>query len=129
MKSINDYRSPKYATIDDEKISEGVYQTKDGYVTSLSFEIEPDLGEGVSSNQLSQYPLEAILDDYNVYISDFYPEMNRSNSLLTYLEFASVDIDDVMKLRKLINYRVVCKSVVVKGEGFLELVINREGNL
>lgn len=45
-------------------------------MTSLSFEQEPEYGEGESSADISQYPLEDILDRYYVAVEDFYGEIN-----------------------------------------------------
>lgn len=126
LKSIKDYQAPKYATPGYEKIAEGIYRTEGQYVTSLSFQIEPDFGEGASASQLAQYPLEVILDEYNVYISDFYPELNTSTSLQVYLEFAGVNVEDIKGVLKLVNHRVICQTFAVNGEECLELLIDKE---
>ena len=76
------------------------------YVTSLTFELEPELGDGPNSRQLAQYPLEDLLDYSKVYISDTYEELNTANSRQCYLEFASEDIKDVRKLRGIISKHV-----------------------
>lgn len=127
MKAIRYYQAPKYGTVGYEKVVEGVYRTEGRYVTSLSLQIEPDFGEGKSANHLAQYPLEIILDDYNIYISDFYSELNTLRSLRVYLEFSAVILEDIQGLLKLINHRVIYQTFAVNGEGFFELVIEEEG--
>lgn len=134
MKNIKNYSTEKYKNneiytfVEDgiylfkntyDSIKEGMYvygnmQTSnvepDYYVTSLSFEQEPFLGEGKSSQEISQYPLEDILDRFYVHISDFYKKNNEESTSLCYLEFASEDIESIKKLRSIINKQVYNKE-------------------
>lgn len=103
MKDIRSFDAPKYGGAAYELVEEGIYKTEDGgetiYVTSLSFVQEPELGEGANAAEISQYPLEEILDGFMCYISDFYSELNTADSQTCYQEFASGDIEDIQELR------------------------------
>jgi len=129
MKNIKPFEAEKYAT---EKtgelfkkplyalVEEGIYQRQDDeglYVTSLSFEQEPELGED------SQYPLEDVLDKFYCHVSDFYEELNAGKSAICYREFASPDLDDVRKLRSLIGKHVYNKDREEGGQTYVDLVI------
>lgn len=110
MKQIENYQAEKYQTSSYEEVEVGIYQTKDEggeliYVTSLSFVQEPDLGEG-SGEDISQYPLEDVLDEFYCYISDFYTDKNTADTEKNYLEFASPDLEDIQKLRSIIGKHV-----------------------
>jgi len=73
------------------------------FVTSIVFEPEPELGENDPSNPLvSQYPLCDILDEYMVYCWDDYKTENEQDKVNSYVEFASPDINDIIKLREAI---------------------------
>ena len=104
MKQIQDYPAEKYQHGGYTPIEEGIYQTEKGmYVTSLSFVQEPELGEG-SGSEISQYPLEDVLDRFFCHISDFYEELNTGETC--YLEFAAPDAEDVRRLRTIIGKHV-----------------------
>ncbi|HCD3015104.1 TPA: hypothetical protein NBM48_000099 [Corynebacterium striatum] len=76
MKNFRVYTPEKYSTPDYIKVEENIYQQAPDreYVTSLSFEQEPELGEGDSPQDISQYPLEDILEEFEVQIEDFYED-------------------------------------------------------
>ncbi len=84
MKNFKNYASQKYATSDFQKIEKGIYKTKlpygnyldyntDVFVTSLSFEVEPDCygEEDASPRNLTQVPIEGILDEFNLFVTEF----------------------------------------------------------
>ncbi|MDE6728595.1 MAG: hypothetical protein K2J80_11760 [Oscillospiraceae bacterium] len=116
MKDIKSFDAPKYGGSAYELAEDGIYKTEDNgesiyndktiYVTTLSFVQEPEFGEGTNAAEISQYPLEALLDDFLCYVSDFYPELNTTDSQVCYQEFASPDIEDVRKLRSIIGKHV-----------------------
>ena len=137
MKNISNYNAEKYKVgYDGSNYNEGsVYnykQVKDGiysmfddwegndfYVTSFSFGQESDLDEGDSPKNISQYPLEDILDKYGVWVSDHYEDINNNSDKLCYLEFASHELKDIESLRELIG-----KHVYSKTEGdYVKLII------
>ncbi len=80
------------------------------YVTSFIFEQEPEFGEGKSPLDISQFPLEDILDHFGVYVSDFYYDLNGSSQKECYQEFGSSKIDNLKELRKIIGKHVYVKD-------------------
>ena len=131
MKNFQNYTPEKYSTSEYTKIEEGIYKTKDPYenssedcyVTSLSFEQEPDMPgeEGGSPQYITQTPLEDLLDEFFVYVSDFYEDLNATSEITCYQEFCSSDIEDIRKLRTVIGKRVYAK--LIDDNGYYELVI------
>lgn len=115
VKHIQNYQAEKYAnSVAYEKVEEGIYKFVEDdevlYVTSLSFEQEPEFEEGSSADDISQYPLEDILDKFFCHIRDFYEGLNKAGSNTCYLEFASLDINDVKELRSIIGKHVYNKE-------------------
>lgn len=123
MKQIQNYSPAKYATTTYIQIDEGIYATEGVYSTSLCFLQEPELGEGTSAADISQYPLEDILDRYLVYISDFYPELNVPASQMCYLEFASSCLNDIKQLRGLIGKHVYNQTRDSTDGSTVELIV------
>ena len=123
MKEIQNYDDPKYTGDAYSKVENGIYETKEDndceYVTSLSFIQEAELEEGTNASEISQYPLEDLLDKFSCYISDFYEDLNTADSLICHLEFASPDLEDVKKLRSIIGKHVYNKEI----DGYLKLII------
>ncbi len=113
MKNIKNYDAEKYSSDKYKPVGDGIYEYHDGnekiYVTSLQFEQEPELYEGDDSSDISQYPLEDILDEFTCYISDFYDELNDGTSNVCYQEFASTVSDDLKNLRGIIGKHVYNK--------------------
>ena len=68
------------------------------YFTSLSFEQEPELGEGETPADISQEPLEGILDMFRLCITDFYDELNEKSTCTCYQEFGGRDVDAIREL-------------------------------
>ncbi len=88
---------------------------EDIYVTSLSFEMEPDQygEEGGCPQDITQIPFEDILDHYSVYVTGFYGELNQASALTCYQEFGSSSIQDIRNLRTLAGkrfYAVPCNG-------------------
>ena len=148
MKNISNYKAQKYEKNERYSfIEEGIYLFKnmydsvnngmyvygnmtssdiqpDYYVTSLSFEQEPELGEGASPKRISQWPLEDILDEFLVHVSDFYEEENDKSEKLCYQEFGSPDIEDIKKIREIIGKHVYNKDYVAdNGKTYSKLII------
>lgn len=136
MKNIQNYDAEKYTKTGllsvfkksvYKKLETGIYEHKEDdeilYVTSLSFEQEPEYEEGEFADDISQYPLEDILDKFLCHISDFYEDLNVSGSKTCYLEFAAMDIEDIKELRTIIAKHVYNKDVEEDGEIYSELVI------
>lgn len=136
MKNIKNYDAEKYRKAGGlsffkkqkyREIEQGIYAYKEKdeilYVTSLSFEQEPEFAEGESAEEISQYPLEDILDKFYCHISDFYEALNEAGSQICYLEFAAPDLEDVKKLRSIIGKHVYNKEYEEAGETYAKLVI------
>ena len=68
MKNFQNFTPEKYAASDFQKVSDGIYKTKSPYgsgdifVTSLTFEMEPERygEEDASPRNLTQVPIEGI---------------------------------------------------------------------
>ena len=110
MRNIQNYKAEKYSTSFYTEVEPGIFACADGFVTSLCFEQEPELEEGASAADISQYPLEDVLDRFYVYVSDFYDELNERGSHTCYLEFCGEDIEDVRRLRSVIGKHVFNKA-------------------
>lgn len=123
MKNISSFNAPKYLLSNYIDQSDNIFKINDEYVTSLIFQQEPDLGEGTSSLNISQYPLEDILDQFSVYVSDFYKELNTKGASMCYLEFSSTDIEDIRMLRSIIGKHVYNKTIFEGSKSFVKLVI------
>nr|WP_325216385.1 hypothetical protein [uncultured Oscillibacter sp.] len=118
MKNFQNYTPEKYAGPEYQKVEDGIYLGKNPYwrpgfgqeriyVTSLSFEMEPDCygEEGGGPQDITQIPFENILDDYSVYVTDFYDGLNQASAQTCYQEFGSDSLEDIRNLRTLIGKR------------------------
>ena len=123
MKNIKVYESDKYMETSFRKVDEGIYERDGEFVTSITFEQESDKGEGKDSTDISQYPLEDVLDKYNVYISDFYEDLNDGSSNICYLEISGEDLDDVKAFHEIIGKHVFNREIEENGEIVVDLVI------
>lgn len=68
----------KYSASEYIHVSDGIFSYQGEYVTALSFEQEPELGEGGNAAEISQYPLEDLLDRfsqcmYPIFLKDTIP--------------------------------------------------------
>ena len=129
MKNIKIYRAEKYDSDKYEEIKENIYKTydsflnQDAYVTSLSFEQEPEYEEGSDSGNISQYPLEDILDKFYVAVEDFYTELNDGSSNVCYLEFTGSSVEDVEKLLQIVGKHVYNGNIEKDGKTYITLLI------
>ena len=116
MKNFQSYRASKYS--DTQKFTEvedGIYKTKDPYgitggdvyVTSLTFEHEPEcmFEDEASPQYIPQLPFECLLDEFGVYVTDFYDKENADSEVVCYQEFGSSKLEDIRKLRTMIGKR------------------------
>ena len=133
VRNFQNYTPEKYAGSEYRLVEDGIYLGKNPYwrpgfgqeeifVTSLSFEMEPDCygEEGGCPQDITQIPFESILDDYSVYVTDFYDELNQSSALTCYEEFGSGSVQDIRNLRSLIGkrfYAVPCEKDDPEGDG------------
>lgn len=133
MKNFQSYIPEKYSGSNYRKVEEGIYRTKSPYdedeifVTSLSFETEPECygEEDASPQNITQVPLEDILDRFYVYITDFYKELNAESKTVCYQEFGSDSLEDIQKLRTIIGKRFYAVSHIdgKTGEEFYKTVL------
>lgn len=133
MKNFQNFTPQKYMTSDFQKISDGIYKTKSPYdsndifVTSLTFEMEPECygEENASPNNLTQIPIEGILDEFNLFVTDFYEQLNQSSEIICYQEFGSLDLEDIKNLRTLIGKRFYAVPYTGEdGEEYYNMVKN-----
>ena len=132
MKNFQNFTPQKYMTSDFQKISDGIYKTKSPYgsedifVTSLTFEMEPECygEEDASPRNLTQVPIEGILDEFNLFVTDFYDQLNENSEATCYQEFGSFDLEDIKKLRTLIGKRFYAVPYTDEdGEEYYNMVI------
>lgn len=133
MKNFRNYMPEKYSQPDYLKVEEGIYQTKaphdNGlvYVTSLAFEMEPECygEEDASPKNLPQVPIEGILDEFFVFVTDFYEQLNETSQTVCYQEFGSFDLADIRNLRMLIGKRFYAVSYIDEkdGEEYYKMVV------
>ncbi len=132
MKNFKSYTPEKYMTSDFEQIEEGIYKTKSPYdtgdqdifVASLAFEMEPECygEEDASPRNLTQVPIEGILDEFNLFVTDFYEQLNETSETICYQEFGSFDLENIQKLRTLIGKRFYAVPYLEDGEEYYEMV-------
>lgn len=132
MKNFQNFTPQKYMTSDFQKISDGIYKIKSPYdsndifVTSLTFEMEPECygEENASPSNLTQIPIEGILDEFNLFVTDFYEPLNQSSEIICYQEFGSLDLEDIKNLRTLIGKRFYAVPYTGEdGEEYYNMVI------
>lgn len=132
MKNFQNFTPQKYMTSDFQKISDGIYKTKSPYdsndifVTSLTFEMEPECygEENASPSNLTQIPIEGILYEFNLFVTDFYEQLNQSSEIICYQEFGSLDLEDIKNLRTLIGKRFYAAPYTGEdGEEYYNMVI------
>lgn len=123
MKKIQNYNATKYMNGGYSFVEDGIYKIEVDeetlYVTSLTFMQEVELDEGKDASEISQYPLEDLLDKFYCHISDFYENLNLAQSQNCYLEFASPDLEDIKQLRSIIGKHVYNKEI----DGYVKLII------
>lgn len=120
MKDIKSYNAPKYSGANYTTVEDGIFKNAEGdFVTSLSFVQELEFGEGGNAAEISQYPLEELLDEFGCWVSDFYEDLNTEDSTVCYQEFASGTPEEIKNLRSIIDKHVYMKS----SESFVKLCI------
>jgi len=121
IKSCTDLE--KYSASDYTPVSDGIYSHQGEYVTTLSFEQEPELGEGENAAEISQYPLEDLLDRFMVYVSDYFEEYNVPGNATCLLEFSGDSEEDIAELRTIIGRHVYNRERVSEGRTYVDLII------
>ncbi len=119
MRDIRFFNSPNYKKKNYREVEKAIFQFDSLYLTSISFQQEPDLGEGTSAKDISQYPLEDILDETGTFVHDFYNNLNTEESDVCFLELASTRIENIRALLNLIGKHVYNRE----DNGSVELII------
>ncbi|NBI66416.1 hypothetical protein D1646_06235 [Pseudoflavonifractor sp. 60] len=123
MKNIVPYTPLKYQTNPYTKIAPNIYQMGELFVTSIAFEQEPLLGEGTSGADISQYPLEDLLEQFLVHVTDFYPEKNTSDSTTCYIEIGGRKIDYIKDFLSVVGKHIFCKTFYEDGVEYAKLIL------
>ena len=129
MKNIQIYKAEKYSTDEYVEVKANIYKTydsfmeSDAYVTSLSFEQEPEFEEGADSSDISQYPLEDVLDKFYVAVNDFYENLNDGSGNTCYLEFSGASIENIENLLQIVGKHVYNGEEEMDGEIYIKLII------
>ncbi|MDR2870123.1 MAG: hypothetical protein LBV04_06720 [Deferribacteraceae bacterium] len=128
MKNFKNYAAEKYSDkAKFEEIEQGIYktlnpyegyETEEIYVTSLSFEQEPELPgeEGGSPRNITQTPFESLLDEFSVYVTDFYDAINEKSEITCYQEFGSDELEDIKNLRSMIGKRIYAETYMEEAD-------------
>lgn len=128
MKNFRNYTPEKYARGGYREIGEGIYQTRiplpfggerDVFVTSLSFEMEPERygEEDASPGNLPQIPIEGLLDEFHLFVTDFYEALNEASETVCHQEFGSFGLEDIQRLRALIGKRFYAVPYIGERDG------------
>lgn len=127
MKNIAYHPAEKYRDAAQyAEVADGIHRTQDDeglYVTSLSFELEPEAGEGENAETMDPDLIEDICDKFFVHVADFYDDLNSADSPTCYLEFGGTEQSDIEGVRSLIGKRAYHRSETRDGATYLELVI------
>ena len=135
MKNFKNFTPNKYNSSRYQKVKDGIYATKNPsdlnnkeeiiYVSSLVFEHEPELyGESEGSPQnIAQIPFEALLDEFCLFATDFYDELNGMSSSFCYMELGSGELENIQKLQSVIGKRVYAKPFTDSGKEYYNLII------
>ena len=105
MQNITLADSRKYSEDRYEKVEDGIFLDREEdddseYRMTLSYEM---LNESEDNN--GQYPLEDLLDEYMLYVSDMYEDENDDDSNIFKYEFAG-ELDDLKEMKKIIGKKV-----------------------
>ena len=81
--------------------------------------MEPDQygEEGGSPRDITQIPFEDLLDEFHLFVSDFYDDLNETSEQICYQEFASFDLEDIQKLRTMIGKRFYAVPYIDESDG------------
>ncbi len=66
---------------------------------------------------MPQVPIEGILDEFGVFVTDFYEQLNETSETICYQEFGAFDLEDIQKLRTLIGKRFYAVPYISERDG------------
>ena len=93
------------------------------YAPAPGYWEEPEYEEGADSSDISQYPLEDVLDKFYVAVEDFYPELNDGSSNVCYFGFTGSAVEDIEKLLQIVGKHVYNGSEEKDGKTYIKLFI------
>lgn len=118
MKNIRHIHLDKYTNSNYELIEDNIYKNteEDIYVFAIHFELEED--------EDSQYPLEDVLDEFYLHVSDFIDEDAYYTSKNVTIELGG-DLEDVQKaIKSIIGKRAYNSEYVGEdGQTYVKLII------
>ena len=133
MKNFNNYKAEKYSDQKFKEVADGIYRTADPYgihkddiyITSLTFEFEPErYGEEDGCPQyMTQVPIEGLLDEFGVFVTDFYEDLNKASEKTCYQEFGAFDLEEIRKLRTIIGRKFYAEPFEEDGEEYYKMVL------
>lgn len=121
MKNISLDKCQKYEDADQYKFVEnGIYldlndEDDSKYRMTVTYELESDENN-------NQFPLEDILNEYYLYVSDFLESENDCNPNIFKIELAG-ELSDIQKAQNIIGKKVYNKDVLDGNEIRVSLVI------
>ena len=123
MRNIKVFDAPKYSNKSYKKVADGIYFSDGSYYMSISFEQESEFDEGADASDISQYPLEDLLDKYSVYVSDFYNSINLEGHSTCYIEISSDSQNLLEEMKSIVGKHIYNKVCVKDGEEVIDLII------
>lgn len=101
---------------DVKRISKYIFRATDSdgcdiYVTGMRFEQEPDLDEGDSPKDISDYPLSDLCDEFNAWVYDSCDEENENSESLCYLVFGFLSLSDAVDFQTVFGRHVYNEDV------------------
>lgn len=61
--------------------------------------------EDASPRNMTQIPIEGLLDEFGVFVTDFYEDLNEVSERICYQEFGAFQLEDIQRLRTVIGKR------------------------
>lgn len=62
------------------------------------------------------------MDEFNLFVTDFYEQLNETSEITCYQEFGSFELTDIQKLRNLIGKRFYAVPYIEEGEEYYKMV-------
>lgn len=79
--------------------------------------------EDGSPCHITQVPFENLLDNFHVYVTDFYEQLNKESECLCYQEFGSDDLENIRKIQDMVGKRIYAVPYEEDGEEEYNAVI------
>lgn len=79
--------------------------------------------EDGTPQDLPQVPIEGLLDEFNLFVTDFYEDLNNASANVCYQEFGSFELENIRKLRTLIGKKFYAVPFEEDGEEYYKMAI------